>query len=254
MAVENKNIFITGSTDGIGKMLAIEFAKKGANIIAHGRNSKTLDSLYDALEEQGNGKHLIIEADLKYFNEQGALQVMHEINKHYECLDGIIHNAAVLGKLSPLESYDASIWEEILQVNLTAPFLLTKALIPLIKTSKFARIIFTSSGVATQGRSFWGAYNVSKIGLKGLAEIFDDEFQFKNNLKIFSFDPGATNTKMRAAAFPAENPNGVKDPLDLLACYEWFFEQESQVSKKSFFKYSDFHLPKDAKDTDTSKS
>ena len=179
---------------------------------------------------------------------------MHEINKHYECLDGIIHNAAVLGKLSPLESYDASIWEEILQVNLTAPFLLTKALIPLVKTSKFARIIFTSSGVATQGRSFWGAYNVSKIGLKGLAEIFDDEFQFKNNLKIFSFDPGATNTKMRAAAFPAENPNGVKDPLDLLACYEWFFEQESQVSKKSFFKYSDFHLPKDAKDTDTSKS
>ena len=71
---------------------------------------------------------------------------------------------------------------------------------------------------------------------KGLAEIFDDEFQFKDNLKIFSFDPGATNTKMRAAAFPAENPNGVKDPLDLLVCYEWFFKQESQDAKKSFFK------------------
>ena len=254
MAVENKNIFITGSTDGIGKMLAVEFAKKGANIIAHGRNSNILDSLYDTLEEQGNGKHLIIEADLKHLDEHGAFQITNEISKHYECLDGIIHNAAVLGKLSPLESYDASNWGEILQVNLTVPFLLTKALIPLTEQSKFSRIIFTSSGVATQGRSFWGAYNISKIGLKGLAEIFDDEFQFKDNLKIFSFDPGATNTKMRAAAFPAENPNSVKDPLELLSCYEWFFKQESQDVKKSFFKYSDFHLPGDAKDTDTNKS
>ena len=78
MAVENKNIFITGSTDGIGKMLAIEFAKKGANIIAHGRNSKTLDNLYDSLEEQGNGKHLIIEADLKYLNDDKSFNFMKE--------------------------------------------------------------------------------------------------------------------------------------------------------------------------------
>ena len=97
------------------------------------------------------------------------------------------------------------------------------------------RIIFTSSGVANVGRAFWGAYSVSKFGIKGLAEIFSDELESTSSLKVFNFDPGATQTKMRASARPAEDPRTLKTPNELVNCYLWFFSEESSKSKKKIF-------------------
>jgi len=240
MDLSGRTILITGATDGIGKVLAIEFSKLGSNIILLGRNSSKLDKVYDQLDKSlTSQKHLILQADLGLLNNDSAHEILHAIAEEFTSLDGIIHNAAILGTMTTLEDYELSQWDEVLNVNLRAPFLLTKTLKTILETSTLPRIIFTSSGVANMGRAFWGAYSVSKFGLKGLAEIFANELETTSSIKVFNFDPGATQTKMRASARPAENPNSLKTPNDLVNCYLWFFSEESSDSKKHYFKYDE---------------
>ncbi len=240
MDLSGRTILITGATDGIGKVLAIEFSKLGSNIILLGRNSSKLDKVYDQLDNSlTSQKHLIVQADLGLLNNDSAHEILHAIAEEFTSLDGIIHNAAILGTMTTLEDYELSRWDEVLNVNLRAPFLLTKTLKTILETSTLPRIIFTSSGVANMGRAFWGAYSVSKFGLKGLAEIFANELETTSSIKVFNFDPGATQTKMRASARPAENPNSLKTPNDLVNCYLWFFSEESSESTENFFEYDD---------------
>ncbi len=240
MDLTNKTILITGATDGIGKVLAEEFSKLGSNIILLGKNSSKLDKVYDQLENSFDSqKHLILEADLSLLNNESAHEILRAISNEYDALDGIIHNAAILGTMTPLEDYELSKWDEVLNINLRAPFLLTKTLKSIVENSTMPRIIFTSSGVANTGRAFWGAYSVSKFGLKGLAEIFTNELETTSSIKVFNFDPGATQTKMRASARPAEDPSSLKTPHELVNCYLWFFSRESCDSKVNYFEYDD---------------
>ena len=240
MSILNKSILITGSSDGIGKTLAIEFSKLGANIILLGRNSEKLDAVYDLLDHSRvSQKHLILEADLALLSNEAAQEIFIAISQEFEVLDGIIHNAALLGTMSSLEDYDLSTWDEVMKVNLRAPFILTKTLKVMLENASLPRLIFTSSGVANKGRSFWGAYSVSKFGIKGLAEIFKDELEATTKIKVFNFDPGKTRTNMRAAAYPAEDPNTLKSPIELIDCYLWFFQEESSSSSQNYFEFSE---------------
>ena len=240
MSILNKSILITGSSDGIGKSLAIEFSKLGANIILLGRNSNKLDEVYDLLDHSHvSQKHLILEADLALLSNEAAQEIFIAISQEFEVLDGIIHNAALLGTMSTLEDYDLSTWDEVMKVNLRAPFILTKTLKVMLENASLPRLIFTSSGVANKGRSFWGAYSVSKFGIKGLAEIFKDELEATTKIKVFNFDPGKTRTNMRAAAYPAEDPNTLKSPTELIDCYLWFFQEESSSSSQNYFEFSE---------------
>ena len=240
MSILNKSILITGSSDGIGRSLAIEFSKLGANIILLGRNSEKLDAVYDLLDHSHvSQKHLILEADLALLSNEAAQEIFIAISQEFEVLDGIIHNAALLGTMSSLEDYDLSSWDEVMKVNLRAPFILTKTLKVMLENASLPRLIFTSSGVANKGRSFWGAYSVSKFGVKGLAEIFKDELEATTKIKVFNFDPGKTRTNMRAAAYPAEDPNTLKSPTELIDCYLWFFQEESSSSSQNYFEFSE---------------
>ena len=240
MSILNKSILITGSSDGIGRSLAIEFSKLGANIILLGRNSEKLDAVYDLLDHSHvSQKHLILEADLALLSNEAAQEIFIAISQEFEVLDGIIHNAALLGTMSSLEDYDLSTWDEVMKVNLRAPFILTKTLKVMLENASLPRLIFTSSGVANKGRSFWGAYSVSKFGIKGLAEIFKDELEATTKIKVFNFDPGKTRTNMRAAAYRAEDPNTLKSPTELIDCYLWFFQEESSSSSQNYFEFSE---------------
>ena len=168
MDLSSRTILITGATDGIGAVLAIEFSRLGSNIILLGRDSSKLDKVYDQLDSSFTSqKHLILQADLGLLNNESAHEILNAIAEEFTSLDGIIHNAAILGTMTTLEDYELSRWDEVLNVNLRAPFLLTKTLKTILETSTLPRIIFTSSGVANVGRAFWGAYSVSKFGLKG---------------------------------------------------------------------------------------
>ena len=243
--VKGKNIMVTGATSGIGLELARSFSSKGANLIILGKDEEKLDELYDEISIHG-GKNLIIKSDLKELDEKGAIQISDEIKKYYGKIDGLIHNAAILGNLTRIEDYQSKTWDEVLQVNLTASFLITKHLLELASSSNEARIIFVSSSVSNNGKAFWGAYSISKFAQRGLAEILSEETEVNKNIKVFTLDPGATKTKMRFAARPSEDQDSIKTPKDLIHCFEWFFSDESSLSEKVHFKYSDFHLPKDA--------
>lgn len=237
--MKNKVILITGANRGIGRSLSLGLSKLGANIILLGKNEESLDIVYDEISKATSTKPLIIQCDLKELTSITAQQIRDEIIGNYGKLDGIIHNAAKLGKMSSIEDYEVDSWKEIFNINLHSAFIMTKELLPILKESSSGRVIFTSSGVAEIGKAFWGAYSVSKFAVKGLAEIIRDELDSTSNIKVFNYDPGKTRTLMRASAYPAENPNELKNPDELVKDYVWFFSEESQKSSKHYFKFGD---------------
>ena len=229
---------ITGANRGIGKSLAKNFSNIGANVILLGKNEDSLNEVYDEIISCTKTKPLIIESDLNLLDLDGAHQIKKAIVNQYGVLDGLIYNAAKLGKMTSIEDYEDGLWKEIINTNLNSSFLIYKELIPILKAAPNGRIIFTSSGVAEAGKAYWGAYSVSKFAVKGLAEIMRDELDSTTNIKVFNYDPGATKTSMRASAYPGEDPNNLKDPDKLFGDYLWFFSEESQNSTQHYFKYN----------------
>ena len=236
--MEGKTILITGANRGIGKSLAKNFSNIGANIILLGKNEDSLNEVYDEIISCTKTKPLIIESDLNLLDLDGAHQIKKAIVNQYGVLDGLIYNAAKLGKMTSIEDYEDGLWKEIINTNLNSSFLIYKELISILKAAPNGRIIFTSSGVAEAGKAYWGAYSVSKFAVKGLAEIIRDELDSTSNIKVFNYDPGATKTSMRASAYPGEDPNNLKDPDKLFGDYLWFFSEESQNSTQHYFKYN----------------
>ena len=235
--MKNKVILITGANKGIGKMLSLEFSKMGVNIVLLGRNEESLDSVYDEIITTTSTKPLIIKCDLSNIDINSAKQISDEIMGVYGRLDGVIFNAAKLGKMSTIEDYEEDIWKEVFNINLHSAFIISKEILPALKAAPNGRIIFTSSGVAEVGKAFWGAYSASKFAVKGLAEILRDELDTTSNVKVFNYDPGKTRTSMRALAYPAENPQDLKEPKVLFNDYLWFFSDESQLSNQHYFKF-----------------
>ena len=235
--MKNKVILITGANKGIGKMLSLEFSKMGVNIVLLGRNEESLDSVYDEIITTTSTKPLIIKCDLSDIDNKSAKQINDEIMGVYGRLDGVIFNAAKLGKMSTIEDYEEDIWKEVFNINLHSAFIISKEILPALKAAPNGRIIFTSSGVAEVGKAFWGAYSASKFAVKGLAEILRDELDTTSNVKVFNYAPGKTRTSMRALAYPAENPQDLKEPKVLFNDYLWFFSDESQLSNQHYFKF-----------------
>ena len=156
--LKDKTILITGASDGIGRVVAAEFCARGANVIALGRNQDKLETLFDELEETYPGRLIIHPLDLSSATSDDFKTLAGALNEQFDALDGLIHNAALLGARSPIEYYPDSDWDKLMQVNVTAPFKLTKALVPALTRSSDARVIFTSSSVGRVGRAYWGAY------------------------------------------------------------------------------------------------
>ena len=232
-----KNILITGASSGIGKSLAINLSKYGANVILLSKNEKALDSVYDEINEKYNTEPMIIKCDLTDLNEIKSQEITNIIAENYSRLDAIIHNAAILEKMSNIENYDLVTWEKVLKVNLTSAFILSKYLIPLMKSSLVPRIIFTTSSVGRNAKAFWGAYSVSKAGINALSEILSDELETISNMKVFNFDPKATQTSMRSLAFPAEDRDSQKKPDSLIEYYLWMLSEESNSSKEIYIEF-----------------
>ena len=233
----DKNILITGATSGIGKSLTKYLSEHGANILMLSKDESKLDVLYDEIVKKYNTDPCIFKCDLQKLNEDSAIEINKIINENYSGIDAVIFNAAALDKMSHIESYDLATWEKILKINLTSIFLIAKNLIPLLKESSNPRIIFTNSSVGKKGKAFWGAYSVSKAGLNALSEIIADEVESVSNIKVFNFDPKATRTKMRSLAYPAENPNTIKDPLKLMDYYLWMLSEDSSSSNEIHIEY-----------------
>ena len=208
--LKGRVILITGAGSGLGRALAIGCARAGASVILSGRNNAKLDRVYDEIESLGGAAQPAIAAlDLANATAVEYDALARTIDTEFGRLDGLVHAAALLGDRTPLEQYDVPLWCKVLHVNLTAPFILTQVLLPALRNSADASVIFVSSGVVKQARPFWGAYAVSKAGLESVRAMLFEELEGEANLRFNSVNPGRMRTAMRAAAYPAEDPNTV---------------------------------------------
>jgi NAD(P)-dependent dehydrogenase (short-subunit alcohol dehydrogenase family) len=205
-------ILITGASGGLGKALAVECARAGAGVILSGRNQSKLDRVYDEIIAVGAPQPAIAALDLAAATALDYDNLAKTIDGEFGKLDGVVHAAALLGDRTPLEQYDVPTWCRVLHVNLTAPFILTQVLLPNLRKSKDASVIFVSSGVVNNQRPFWGAYAVAKTGLESVRAMLSQELEGEPNIRVNSVNPGRMRTAMRAAAYPAENPNTLPAP------------------------------------------
>lgn len=226
--LNDRIIMVTGAGDGIGRTAALTFAKHGATVILVGKTTEKLEAVYDQIEQEGWPQAAIVPLNLETATEHDYIELTNILEQEFDQIDGILHNASLLGVRTPLESYDPVIWQQVMQVNLNAPFLLTQTLLPLMHRSKDASIVFTSSGVGRKGRAYWGAYSVSKFATEGMMQILADELENTANIRVNCINPGATRTQMRAAAYPAENPDTVTAPEDIMPLYLYLMGEDSK--------------------------
>jgi NAD(P)-dependent dehydrogenase (short-subunit alcohol dehydrogenase family) len=207
--LKGRAILITGAGSGLGRALAVECARAGASVILSGRNGAKLDRVYDEIEAMGAPQPAIAVLDLAVATAVDYDGLARVIGEEFGKLDGLVHAAGLLGDRTPLEQYDVPTWCKVLHVNLTAPFILTQVLLADLRKSADASVIFVSSGVVKQSRPFWGAYAVSKTGLETVRGMLSEELEGEANIRVNSVNPGRMRTAMRAAAYPAEDPNTV---------------------------------------------
>lgn len=226
--LQDRIILVTGASDGIGKALACHVAACGAQVILHGKDTKKLEAVYDQIEAMENApRPSIAVLDLASAESAAYLSLASVIEQEFGRLDGLVHNAGILGQRLSIEQYDVGDWQRVMHINLTAPFVLTQVLMPLLKKSDDPTTLFTSSGVAKIGKAFWGAYSVSKFGTEGLCQILAAENQH-TAMRFNCINPGAVRTKMRLAAYPAEDRNASKAPEQILAAYIYLLGPDSK--------------------------
>lgn len=226
--LKGRIILVTGAGDGIGKCAALTFARYGATVVLLGRTLQKLESVYDAIEKAGYPQPAIFPMNLEGAAEHDYEAMYLALNTEFGRLDGLLHNASELGPRTPVSNYPLAQWQKIIQVNLTAPFLLTKNLFPLLNKSDSASVVFTSSSVGQKGRAFWGAYAVSKAGCENLVQTLAEEVEGTANIRVNSINPGATRTRMRAQAYPAENPATVAAPESIMLPYVYLMGRDSE--------------------------
>ena len=225
-ALASKVILVTGAGDGIGRQAAISYAAQGATVILLGKTVKKLEAVYDVIVEAGHPQPAIIPMDLKGATAQNYIDMTDSIEHQCQRLDGVLHNAGILTVLSPFEQIAHDSFDDVMKVNVTAPFMMTQALLPLLKKSKNSSIIFTSSSVGRQGRAYWGAYSISKFAIEGMMQTLADELE-NTPVRVNCINPGATKTQMRARAFPGEDATLLKKPSDIMAPYLYLMADES---------------------------
>jgi len=226
--LKNRIVMVTGASDGIGKALAVHIAGLGAQVVLHGRNTKKLESVYDQITNLKDApRPSIAVLDLASADSDAYLSLVNSIEQEFGRLDGLVHNAGILGQRLSIEQHDVADWQRVMHINLTVPFVLTQALLPLLRQSPDPSIIFTSSGVGRVGKAFWGAYSVSKFGTEALSQILADENRH-TPLRVNCINPGPVRTNMRLAAYPAEDRDALKRPEDILAAYVYLLGPDSQ--------------------------
>ena len=231
----DKTILITGAGSGIGKATAITYASHGATVILLGKTSSKLEKVYDEIEKLGYPTPSISLMDLLLADANDYQELIDNLIKEFNQLDGLLLNAAILGDRSPIEQYDVQKWLETIHINLTSQFILVKTLLPALKKSDNASVVFTSSSVGKTGKAFWGAYSVSKFGVEGLCQILAEEFDNDSSVRFNCINPGAVRTKMRKEAYPLENPDDLPTPDMIMEKYLWLMSNASKnISGKSF--------------------
>ncbi|QOV62052.1 YciK family oxidoreductase [Kosakonia pseudosacchari] len=223
--LNDRIILVTGASDGIGKEAALTYARHGASLILLGRNEAKLQQVAREVEQEGQRAQWFT-LDMANCTPEMCQQLADAIAATVPRLDGVLHNAGLLGDVAPMSEQVPAVWNEVMQVNVNATFYLTQALLPLLLKSDCGSLVFTSSSVGRKGRANWGAYAVSKFATEGMMQVLAEEYQ--NRVRVNCINPGGTRTKMRASAFPTEDPDKLKTPADIMPLYLWLMGDDSR--------------------------
>ncbi len=226
--LKDKIVLVSGAGSGIGKAAALAYAECGATVILMGRNVERLEQVYDEIEQAGNPQAAITPFDFIEANEERYQELVNSIHKEFGRLDGLLNNASILGTLTPIQSYNLTTWNQVIQTNLNAQFALTKYCLPLLQEAHNSSIIFTSSSAGRKPYAYWGAYSVSKAATEALAGVLFLELENTSKIRVNTINPGATATKMRSQAFPAENPDKLAKAQDIMPVYLYLMGKDSE--------------------------
>jgi NAD(P)-dependent dehydrogenase (short-subunit alcohol dehydrogenase family) len=224
--LRNHIILVTGASDGIGKEAALSYARYGARVILLGRNEQKLRLVADQITQDGGQTASLRLLDLATCTAQDCHALAEDLAAYYPRLDGVLHNASILGDVCPIDEQQPDVWDAVMQVNVNATFYLTQALLPLLLKAESGSLVFTSSSVGRQGRANWGAYAASKFATEGMMQVLAEEYQ--NRLRVNCINPGGTRTGMRASAFPSEDQQKLKTPADIMPLYLWLMGDDSR--------------------------
>jgi len=213
--LSGKLVLVTGATRGIGRAVAIAAAAAGAELIITGRTVGALEEADDAIRAAG-GRSTMVELDMK--DTPAIPRLAAAIARRWERLDGFVANAAMLPALTPVTHLTPEAWDESVAVKLTGQWHMIRALDPLLRASPAGRAVLVTSGAAVGSRPFWGPYAATKAALEAVGRSWAGESE-QTNLRINMLNPGGTATKMRASAFPGENPETLPSPEDIAPAF-----------------------------------
>ena len=228
--LDDRIILITGAGDGIGKAVALACAERGATVILLGRTVHKLEQIYDEIKINGWPEPAIYPMNLEGAAASDYDDLNTNIDKEFGRLDGLFNNAGWLGASTPIENYDIELWYKVMQVNLNAPFMLTRACIPLLRKSSSARIVFTGDDKSS---AYWGAYGVAKAGQLSFMQILADELESKN-IPVNAVIPGPIRTRFRTMAYPAEDMRKLTRPEEITDAFVYLLSDAISETGKTF--------------------
>jgi NAD(P)-dependent dehydrogenase (short-subunit alcohol dehydrogenase family) len=226
--LQGRVILVTGAGRGIGAAAAKTFAAHGATVLLLGKSEENLNQVYDQIEAAGHPQAAVIPFNLETALPHQYDELAAMVEREFGHLDGLLHNASIIGPRTPLEQLSGDNFMRVMQINVNAMFMLTSTLLPLLKLSSDASVVFTSSSVGRKGRAYWGAYAVSKFATEGLMQVMADEVDGTHPIRANSINPGATRTDMRAQAYPGENPANNPLPEAIMPVYLYLMGPDSQ--------------------------
>jgi len=222
--LQDKIILVTGAGDGIGQAAAKAYARYGATIVLLGRTTSKLEKTYDEIVDAGSPEPAIYPMNLEGASPKDHEDLADTLTQQFGALHGLLHNAATLGTVTPIEQYDIELWYKVMQVNLNAPFVMTQSLLPLLRKTPGSKILFTAD---TKTHAYWGAYGVSKDACNSFMKILADEMDTENQpVQVNAIHPGVVRTQMRVRAFPGEDPNNHPLPDDIMAAYLYAMSED----------------------------
>ncbi len=226
--LKDRHILITGAGDGIGKQAALTYAAHGATVILLGRTIRKLEAVYDEIEASNGPEPAIYPMNLEGATEAEYQELADTVETEFGKLDGCLHNAALFHGLSPILNHSYEKWIAIIQANLNGPFLMSRALIPVMARADQASMIFTLADVGLEAKAYWGAYGISKFAINGLMQTLADELETNTAIRVNAINPGIVATRIRALAYPAESPKDHPAPSSIMQTYLYLMGPDSK--------------------------
>lgn len=217
--LKDKIILVTGAADGIGKAVSMAAAKHGATVIMLDKKTRHLEKVYDSILAQKFAEPVMLPFDLLESSPQAFDIILDGIMNDFGRLDGLLHNAAELGSPSPMDQYDVEYWQKVMLTNLQAPYFLTRGLLPALKESEKAQLLFTSAKCGRSPTAYWGAYGVAYGGIEAQMKIWAEELENPSNIVVNSVDPGAVRTSLRRRSHPGESQDSLVPPQEITNAY-----------------------------------